>query len=306
MQLAKQIWEDIRQGENIDLYITIAFAIVLTVLNLTGIASQSLVAPLSMAILGLLAVTALGNRYRIERVLQELVSLPIQYTQSIRVYPHWNDARVHSVLERAQKSIVIVESWVSEATTLCSFVKRARIHAENNLVVSFYVLDPEQPFGGQRYAEVMGCGSTTGNRRSLCPIRPPGQICAEVDNCRGGLNVLWKEAFRQRFLDSTSTLRRHLGKDDRIDLLISTYPFAPKIKMFIADNKEFVFSWFPVCEASSDNVCFHVSLSNHSRGAPASDAVLIVSHLKEELESIKSASQESEKTSNLWQMVGNK
>lgn len=42
MRILRQIWDDIRHGENIDLYLTILIAIPLAALNLIGLASQSL------------------------------------------------------------------------------------------------------------------------------------------------------------------------------------------------------------------------------------------------------------------------
>jgi hypothetical protein len=68
----RRIWEDVRQGENIDLYVTVCVAIILAVLNATGLGGQAWVAPLTLAVLGLLAVATLGNRYKVERVLDEL------------------------------------------------------------------------------------------------------------------------------------------------------------------------------------------------------------------------------------------
>jgi hypothetical protein len=65
------MWDDIRRGENIDLYLTIVAALVFVVLNLVGVASPTLLAPLTLAVLGLLAITNLGNRHRMEELMTE-------------------------------------------------------------------------------------------------------------------------------------------------------------------------------------------------------------------------------------------
>jgi len=70
----RRIWDDVRKGENIDLYVTVFAALVLAVLNIVGITSAEWIAPITLAVLGLLAVATLGNRYRIEKVLQEIKS----------------------------------------------------------------------------------------------------------------------------------------------------------------------------------------------------------------------------------------
>lgn len=69
MKILQRVWNEIWQGENIDLYITIFVAIVLAVLNLVGPTLQSHLAPVTLAVLALLAVTSLGNRYRIDKLL---------------------------------------------------------------------------------------------------------------------------------------------------------------------------------------------------------------------------------------------
>jgi len=72
MSYLKRIWQDIRHGENIDLFLTVLVAIGLAALNIAGIAPASLIAPLTMAVLGLLAVATLGNRYKLEESLETL------------------------------------------------------------------------------------------------------------------------------------------------------------------------------------------------------------------------------------------
>lgn len=71
MRVLRRIWDDIRSGENIDLYITVIVALGLAVLNIIGVAPQAYLAPITLAVLGLLAITSLGNRYRIEELLQK-------------------------------------------------------------------------------------------------------------------------------------------------------------------------------------------------------------------------------------------
>ncbi len=72
MKLLQQIWQDFRRGENIDLYLTVFVSIVVTILNITGIAPTSWITPLNLAVLALLSIAILGNRYRIEEVLERI------------------------------------------------------------------------------------------------------------------------------------------------------------------------------------------------------------------------------------------
>ena len=71
MKALRRIWDDLRKGENIDLYLTIAAAVAFVALNLAGVASTALLAPLTLAVLALLAVTSLGNRHRMDELLAQ-------------------------------------------------------------------------------------------------------------------------------------------------------------------------------------------------------------------------------------------
>lgn len=65
--ILRQIWNDIRRGENIDLYITVAIAIPLATLSIFGIQQlSSWVAPLTLAVLALFAVSLLVNRQKMD------------------------------------------------------------------------------------------------------------------------------------------------------------------------------------------------------------------------------------------------
>ncbi len=72
MQNIKQIWDDIRKGENLDLYIAVPLAIILALLNILGIASPDLIAPITLAILGLIATALLGTRHAVNNLSKKL------------------------------------------------------------------------------------------------------------------------------------------------------------------------------------------------------------------------------------------
>ena len=85
MQGLKRIWDDIRQGENIDLYLTVGIAIVLALLNALGFAPQSLIAPMTLAVLGLLAISSIVNRHKLEMTLKKMI--PAQEGQFLDDFP---------------------------------------------------------------------------------------------------------------------------------------------------------------------------------------------------------------------------
>lgn len=76
MQTLSRFWNDIRNFENLDLYLTVVVAVGLSLLNLLGTASDEFIQPLTLAVLGLLALTSLVNRHRIDDLHQALTGSP--------------------------------------------------------------------------------------------------------------------------------------------------------------------------------------------------------------------------------------
>jgi hypothetical protein len=74
-RLFKRIWEEVRKGENLDAYLTIIVALVLSVLNLLGIAPTEKIPAITLTVLALLAVSSLVNRHRVEDLTANLASM---------------------------------------------------------------------------------------------------------------------------------------------------------------------------------------------------------------------------------------
>ncbi|MCP4366616.1 MAG: hypothetical protein GY797_00665 [Deltaproteobacteria bacterium] len=70
MNTLKQILSDIRRGENIDLFVTIAVSIVVGIIGLLGFATDQIF-PLTLAVLALLAFTNLKSRYQVEQLINK-------------------------------------------------------------------------------------------------------------------------------------------------------------------------------------------------------------------------------------------
>lgn len=70
MRIFRRVWKDIQQGENIDLYVTVALAIILAILNLVGLAPSVLLNSITLAVLALITIAILGNRHRLEVIIE--------------------------------------------------------------------------------------------------------------------------------------------------------------------------------------------------------------------------------------------
>jgi len=98
MQLLRNIWQDIRRGENIDLYLTIIAAAVVSIFGLFDIVNINLIMSLILAILALLAFTSLQSRHQIENALasqknakfifSERSPIPIERLRRARTIDH--------------------------------------------------------------------------------------------------------------------------------------------------------------------------------------------------------------------------
>ncbi len=74
-RLFNRIWEEVRKGENLDAYLTIIAALVLSALNLLGIAPTETLPAITLTVLALLAISSLVNRHRVEDLAANIASM---------------------------------------------------------------------------------------------------------------------------------------------------------------------------------------------------------------------------------------
>lgn len=72
MKLFRQAWDEIRRGENLDLYVAAPLAILIAALGALGITSPQLVSSLTLVILGLLATSLLTSRHAVKELSEKL------------------------------------------------------------------------------------------------------------------------------------------------------------------------------------------------------------------------------------------
>jgi hypothetical protein len=72
MHFLRRIAAEIRRGENIDLYVTIVATPLLVILTIAGVTEQFWIAPLTIAVLALLATNMLVSRHRMEDIQQRM------------------------------------------------------------------------------------------------------------------------------------------------------------------------------------------------------------------------------------------
>lgn len=75
MKFLRRAIEEIKQGENIDLYLTVIAAFVVVGISIFGIATSNIISSVTLAILGLIAIATLKNRHEFGEAIQGLAEL---------------------------------------------------------------------------------------------------------------------------------------------------------------------------------------------------------------------------------------
>lgn len=162
MKLLQIIWDDLRQGENIDLYLTVVAALTISVLNLAGVAPANLLPAITLAVLALLAITNLVNRHKLDDAIHNRSS--VQFF--IENYP----ARVSDDIYNA-KELWLVGSTL--ARTLINFGATLEAKLSRNERIKILLLDPNSdvvrhtndsllyPMTSEQYRERINTSLTT-------------------------------------------------------------------------------------------------------------------------------------------------
>lgn len=74
LKMLQRIWNEVRRGENIDAYLTIGAALVLSILSLLGITSTDKLPAITLAALAFIAISSLVIRHQVEALKGNLAS----------------------------------------------------------------------------------------------------------------------------------------------------------------------------------------------------------------------------------------
>jgi hypothetical protein len=134
-----RIWNDIRHGENIELYAAITLALILAVLNLVGVtAPDKLISSLNLVVLGSLAYSLLKNRYHFEDLSNKLSSAFL--SKGFR-----DRSELHSFRDRGQFATEVVIVGVSLISAVRPHLDYFEGKMRAGCKLRFLLLDPESP-----------------------------------------------------------------------------------------------------------------------------------------------------------------
>jgi len=147
MPLLKRIWGDLRQGENIDLYIAVPLAITLAILTLFGLTPSGLIEPVTLAILGLLATALLRTR----QAVVDLSSKLAQTSDSVFLdeFPSSFGAELESAAE-------VWIAGVSLTTTVRTYYSVLETKLREGHLIRILLVDPNGAAVGMTEARAYG------------------------------------------------------------------------------------------------------------------------------------------------------
>lgn len=159
MSKFEKMLDDIKRGENIDLYVTALAAIVLAAMNLFGIVPVSSLSALILALLGLLSVALLGNRYRLEELSRLISAVSGQTAAFVNDFPSDLGANLE-----AAREVWLIGTHHSAALTAYYQVFHNKLRGGGNL--RFLLVDPD------------------GAASKMAAMRFPGRVGAEQEVVR--------------------------------------------------------------------------------------------------------------------------
>lgn len=155
---AVRAWQEVRRGENLDIYLTTAAAIVLAVLNLIGVTPTDKLIPVLLAVLGILAVSNLVNRDRLDRLLH--VGLDQSGDRLLVQRPTSYERDLHA----ARELMLVGVGLVRTVRTYYSEFERA---ASGGHDVRILLVDPRSEAARYTESRVYGRADVDRNRREI-------------------------------------------------------------------------------------------------------------------------------------------
>ncbi|MCP4357727.1 MAG: hypothetical protein GY796_06895 [Chloroflexi bacterium] len=136
MSFLKHIWEDIKRGENIDLYVVIPIAISLAILNIIGFVSSRFIEPITLIILGLIAISLLVNRNTV-RMLSNEISLQVN-SVFYRKFPSTFESDI-----REAKEIWLIGITLTDFIRGNQSILKEKLHKGH--IIKALVVHPDSP-----------------------------------------------------------------------------------------------------------------------------------------------------------------
>ena len=185
MKFLRRAIEEIKQGENIDLYLTVIAAFVVGGISIFGIATSNIISSVTLAILGLIAIATLKNRHEFGQAIQGLAEL----RGNARAGDFFLSEKVISDQSfAAADTIFLLGMTLSRTTREYMYVLGQRLIAGANIRI--VILDPTMDSLLEQLA-LRSTGKTSVQywRSRIEAVQTIIRVIAETPNAKGVLEV---------------------------------------------------------------------------------------------------------------------
>jgi len=158
MRILNRVWSDVRRGQNLDLYVTLVVAIACIVLSLLGLVSQNVIFSSTLAVLILITINLLTNRYKTEELFEQL-SQPSE-TLFREEFP----AILRADVEQASEVWII---GISLTTTIRSYYSLLERNLSQGQRVRVLLVSPEGTGAAMAEMRVYGKPNVERNRAEI-------------------------------------------------------------------------------------------------------------------------------------------
>jgi len=256
-----RMWRDLTQGRNLPHWAAVSCALVFLAGRYLGLFPEVLLTKVTLIVLTVILLGNIRQSWLLEEIKPRIVGNPIG------VYPNWDTKAVRKSLKSAKKSITLFQSWFPDATTIGDRIKAraGKIPPNRQLEVEIFLLDPTNsiPVGAQRVREL--------NAR-------PGEL-REVNESD---IEAFKTKHREKFDGCIEDFVGRLQNCPAVELRILAYSHLPNLKLYSVDDHDFFFSWLPISEPSTSNICLHIEADSGN-----SDVETVVEKLREHQEHLR-------------------
>ncbi len=138
MKFFERIWKDLRNGENIDVYLTLAISIVVAIASVFGIAQNALT-PLTLAVLALLSYAILGSRRKVNELIEKTLLSPTTTAESFLL------TKKPNLEERLRTAKSIAINGITLSRTSDSYFSIFRNCFQQGGKVRLLIVNPNNP-----------------------------------------------------------------------------------------------------------------------------------------------------------------
>ena len=140
MKIIRYIWNDIRKGQNLDVYITALLSVIVAILGTFGIANLSVISSAVLATLALLSISVLTNRKENEELQKNIDGLnSSRVTDQLPFTREYDRLELRNRVKIARKMFFWGFSWTTTIPTLGESILEG---INNGLDLRFLLVEP--------------------------------------------------------------------------------------------------------------------------------------------------------------------